>query len=338
MTDRRSFTVALGAALACFASLALSGTAVAQASLGTIKVIIATAPPDPFSHYFYYARENGYYKEAGLEVELQPVNSDPTTVRALVAGEGDVGWAGAQSSLQAIAAGSKLKVLSAFTPKLDYLVVANKAVANLKGFDGRPFAVSQVGAISQLAPKMMIERAGGDSSKVQWLSVGGSSSRVQALIAKRVEGAALNSAFAARAVKYDYLHVIGDAVSELPNFIYAWEIASEAALQKKKPAVQAFVTQTARAARWAMQNPAGAAAISRKVTPDSPAEDIEIATGAVAKKQVLSPTGHLAREAWDFTVGTMVKAGDLPKALAYEDIVVTEFVDAAGKALGPYPK
>lgn len=334
--NRRTFATAFGVITACVASAGFGGETSAQPSLGTIKVIIATAPPDPFSHYFYYARDNGYYKEAGLEVELQPVNSDPTTVRALVAGEGDIGWAGAQSSLQAINAGSKLKVLSAFAPKLDYLVVANKAVAGLKGFDGRPFAVSQVGAISQLAPKMMIERAGGASDKVQWLSVGGSSSRVQALIAKRVDGAALNSAFAARAVKYDYLHVVGDAVAELPNFIYTWEIVSEAALQKKKPAVQAFVTATARAARWAMQNPDAAAAISRKVTPDSPAEDIAIAAQTMAKKQFFSPSGHLAHEAWDFTVATMVAAGDLPKSMAYNDIVVTEFVDAAAKALGPY--
>jgi len=53
------------------------------------------------------------------------------------------------STLQAVAAGSKLKVLSAFTPKLDYLVVGNKDITSLKGFEGRSMAVSQVGAVSR---------------------------------------------------------------------------------------------------------------------------------------------------------------------------------------------
>jgi ABC-type cobalamin/Fe3+-siderophores transport system ATPase subunit len=178
--------------------------------------------------------------------------------------------------------------------------------------------------------------AGSEQLYPHQISVGGSSSRVQALIAKRVEGAALNGAFAARAVKYDHLHILGDAAAELPNFIYTWEIVAESALQKKKPALQAFVTATARGARWVTNNPDAAAAISRKVTPDSPAEDIAIATQTMAKKQFFSPTGHLAPEAWAFTVETMVKNGDLPQPMAYGDAVLTEFVDNAAKALGPY--
>jgi hypothetical protein len=50
----------------------------------------------------------------------------------------------------------------------------------------------------------------------------------------------------------------------------------------------------------------------------------------------LQASGRLAKEAWDFTVDTMVKNGDRPRAVAYDDIVVPEFVAAAEKVLGPY--
>jgi hypothetical protein len=84
-------------------------------------------------------------------------------------------------------------------------------------------------------------------------------------------------------------------------------------------------------------DPDAAAAISRKVTPDPPAEDIAITTQTMAKKQFFTPSGRLAKEAWDFTVDTMVKNGDLPKAMVDDDIVVTEFVDDdAEKVLGAY--
>ena len=71
-------------------------------------------------------------------------------------------------------------------------------------------AVSQVGAVSQMVPRLMVEGKGGDQSKVQWVSVGASAARLQSVIAKRVDGAPMNSVFAVRALKYDYLHVIGE--------------------------------------------------------------------------------------------------------------------------------
>jgi ABC-type nitrate/sulfonate/bicarbonate transport system substrate-binding protein len=121
----------------------------------------------------------------GVEVSIRSIVSDTTTVRGLLAGEGDVGWAGAGSGMQAMAAGSRLKILTSFGPRLDFLVVANTDVPKLKA--GRPFAISQLGAVSHTVAKLVIGRVGGDSSKVQWLSVGSGSARLQALTAKRVD-------------------------------------------------------------------------------------------------------------------------------------------------------
>jgi ABC-type nitrate/sulfonate/bicarbonate transport system substrate-binding protein len=335
--DRRSF---LGKFAATTAGIGLGlgslPSARAQKSLGKITVILATAPPDPNCHYFYYARDNGFYKEAGVEVDIKPVNSDPTAVRTVVSGAGDVAWAGASSTLQAIQAGSDLKVISCFSPHLDYSLVASKKYPDLKSLSHGAIAISQPGAISQIVPKLMIEHAGGNTSQARWLSVGGSSSRVQALIAHRCDAAALTSAFVARSLKYDFLHVVGDAIKDLPDLIYSWEIASESALHNKRAALQAFTTANARAVRWAMHNPDKAEAISRKVLPSAKPEDIHIATQVFKNKQYFSPTGKLAQSAWDYTVDQAMKAGDLKKPLKYSDIVLTEFVDAESKALGPY--
>src|SRR5256885_14520960 len=116
----------------------------AQGNLTRISVLIGTAPPDPACHFFYYAQEKGFYREHGIDVELRPIGAETMALRALVAGEGEVSWCGGISTLQAIAAGSKLKGLSAFAPKVDYLVVGDKDITSLKGFEGRSMAVSQV--------------------------------------------------------------------------------------------------------------------------------------------------------------------------------------------------
>ena len=154
-------------------------------------------------------------------------------------------------------------------------------------------AVSQVGAVSQIVPRLMIEGKGADQSKVQWVSVGASAARLQSVIAKRVDGAPMNSVFAVRALKYDYLHVIGDALKDLPYFMYTWDVCSAEAAQKKRAQYVAFVAATAKGCRWAMDNQDEAGAISRKVLPDLPVGEAEYAAADFAKKKFWSPTGML---------------------------------------------
>jgi NitT/TauT family transport system substrate-binding protein len=325
--DRRKFVAGLAGAGA--ATLARPRATRAQGGLTKLSVLIGTAPPDPASLFFYYARENGFYREHGIDIDLRPIGAETLALRALIAGEGDVSWCGGISTLQAIAAGSRLKVLSAFTPKLDYLVVGNREISGLKGFEGRTMAVSQVGAVSQLVPQLMMEQTGADASKVQWVGVGASAARVQALIARRVDGAPLNSSFAARVLQYEYLHVVGDAARDLPDFLYTWEVVAADAVERKRAALTSFVIATAKGCRWAMANPDAAAAISKKVLPDLPPAELDAAAREFAKKRFFSTTGKLPRATWDFTVATLVKLGNIKQPIRYEDVVLDDIVAAA---------
>ena len=121
--DRRKF---LGTVAGAATAVAAPRLALGQAS--KMSVLLGTAPPDPACHYYYYAQEKGFYKEAGLDVEIKPIGAETMALRALLANEGDVAWCGGISTLQAVGAGSKLRVLSCFTPKLDYLVVGQKSI------------------------------------------------------------------------------------------------------------------------------------------------------------------------------------------------------------------
>lgn len=324
--DRRKF---LGSVAGAATVVAAPRLALGQAS--KITILLGTAPPDPACHYYYYAQEKGFYREQGIDVEIKPIGAETLALRALLATEGDVGWVGGISTLQAVGAGSKLRVLACFTPKLDYLVVGQKSITSLKGFEGHSMAVSQVGAVSQLVPRLMIEGKGGDQSKVQWVSVGASAARLQSVIAKRVDGAPMNSVFAVRALKYDYLHVIGDALQDLPYFMYTWDVCSADAVQKKRQALVAFVAATAKGCRWATDNPGEAGAISRKVLPDLPPGEAEYAAADFAKKKFWHPTGKLSHETWDFTVATLLKLGNIKQTMKYDEIVLADLVDEAAK-------
>ena len=324
-----SATPVLFLALAVF-----SGFVHAQANL--IRAAIGTAPPDLTLQTYYFADANGFYKDEGIEVKLEAYNGDATAMRAMTAGEADIAAVGLGIPLKAIEAGAKVKVLFASSPKMDYLLIANKDVKSAKDLEGKNVGISGPGAVSYQVPLLMIKAAGGDPSKVNFVAVGGSAARTLALIGKKIDGGVLNTSFAHRTFKYDYLHSIGDAARDLPNFIYVVEVAPERVIQQKRKQLQAFVNGTLRGARWAMQHPDEAIKISQKLLPDVAKDEIAAGMHAFAKSQYYNVDGLLRKEAWDFTVDELVKGGEIRQRLSYADYVMPEFSQAAVKKLGPY--
>jgi NitT/TauT family transport system substrate-binding protein len=315
-------------------SILFCGTAVAQAN--RIVAAIGTAPPDLTLQTYHFAEANGFYKAEGIEVKLDAYNGDATAMRALAAGEADIAALGLAIPLKAIEAGARVKVVFASSPKMDYLLVAQKGISSVKDLEGKNVGISGPGAVSYQVPLLMVKAAGGDPSKVNFVAVGGSAARTLSLIAKKIDAGVLNTSFASRTTKYDYLHAIGDAARDLPNFIYVVEVASERTIQQKRAAVQAFATATLRGARWAMQNPEAAELISQKILPDVAKDEIAAGLRHFSKTQYYNVDGLLRKEAWDFTVDELVKGGEIKQRMNYSDYVVPEFSQAAAKKLGPY--
>jgi ABC-type nitrate/sulfonate/bicarbonate transport system substrate-binding protein len=316
--------------------LLFSGAALGQAN--RIVAAIGTAPPDLTLQTYHFAEANGFYKAEGIEVKLDAYNGDATAMRALTAGEADVAALGLAIPLKAIEQGARVKVLFASAPKMDYLLVAQKGINSAKDLEGKNVGISGPGAVSYQVPLLMVKAAGGDPAKVNFVAVGGSAARTLALIGKKIDGAVLNTSFAHRTFKYDYLHPIGDAAKDLPNFIYVVEIANEKVIQQKRAALQAFVNGTLRGARWALQNPEAAIKISEKILPDVAKDEIAAGIRGFAKSEYYNVNGLLRKEAWDFTVEELVKGGEIKQLLSYADHVLPEFSQAAVKKLGAYKR
>jgi hypothetical protein len=132
----RRAVVAGGLASAALA-FAPKSPAIAQ-TLEKLVMLNGTAPPEPASHYFQYAIQNGFYKKHGVDLELRAISGTANALRATVAGEVDICWIDAWTGLQARDKGLKVKVLSAFCPKLDYSVVGLKEIKGMKELS-KPF-------------------------------------------------------------------------------------------------------------------------------------------------------------------------------------------------------
>jgi len=84
---------------------------------------------------------------------------------------------------------------------LAYYVVSTADINSLKDFEGKPFGISRIGAVSHTIPVYMMQQAGVDINKVQWVAVGGSGARARALLAGRIVGGVLHGDVAWNTVK-----------------------------------------------------------------------------------------------------------------------------------------
>lgn len=310
------------AALAAGSLAALARTPARAQGLQKLALIIGTSPPDPACHYLYYARDKGFYKEAGIDIEISGIASAPNATRAVVAGTADIGWVDSTSPILARESGARIHCISGFAARLDYQMIGTKDIKSMADLGGKRFGVASLNGGSYIVPRVMIERAGGDPERTQWAAIGNSAARVAALIANKVDATITTTSFVPRLLSYPQFHKFADAGHDLPDMIYTWEITNDRALAEKRIALAGFVAATARAVRWAEANPDEAAALSVALLPDEPKDEIAAGIKAYLARGFWSADGAMSKSQLDFTTETLRKTGQLKKPIGYDDFVV----------------
>jgi NitT/TauT family transport system substrate-binding protein len=310
----------LGGGGALAATAVIAGGRRAQAA-EKLSVIIGTSPPDPACHYLYYARDAGFFQSSGLEVEFRGIVSATNATRSVVSGEADIGWVDSVSSLQARQAGARIKVISAFASRTDYQIVGVKGAADMRGLKGKRFGVATIGGSTYVIPRLLIRKAGGDPDATSWVTVGNSAARVQALATGAIDATITTTSFMPTVLRHDQLHLIVDTGPALPDFAYTWEIAGDAVIARRRPALQAFVKATEQAIAWAQQNRDKAIAFSQALLPDAPRDEIAAAIGSYLDRRYWRADGTVPPEVLNGTVSVLMGADQLNRAITYDEFV-----------------
>src|SRR5690242_15389772 len=78
----------------------------AAQALTTVRYGLPTAPPSITTIGVYFALENGFFKDEGLDVQVTPYNGAVTAVRALLSRDADIVLTGGDTSFLAQANGA----------------------------------------------------------------------------------------------------------------------------------------------------------------------------------------------------------------------------------------
>lgn len=315
--NRRHFTASL---LAAAGMSAVSGGSLAQ-GLEKLNMVVTTSPPDPACHFFFFAKERGFYKEAGIDISITSVSSPANVVRALLAGEADLVWVDGASSLRAWEAGAPLKGLGSFTPRLDFSLVARRSISGIANLTGKRFAIAAVGGSTHLLPRMMMQQQNVDVDSVQWLSLGSNAARAQALLGGSVDATIVATTFVPKLLNDPDLHVIGVVADALPDMLYAWNLTTAKVLEEKRDTLLRFMQATADAVRWAEKNVDEAVQISLNLVPEADKGELRDAISSYLDRQYWSDEGVVSKRQFDFTVEALIKAEQLKAPIPYDQFM-----------------
>lgn len=307
-------------------------------ALTKVRYGLPTAPPAITTVGVYYALDNGYFKEEGLDVEVTAYPGSTTAIRALLSRDADIVETGGDTAFLAQAAGAPIKIISSPVAKGTDAVVVDKSVGSLKDLAGKSWAISTPGDTSHIAAQILAEKNGVDPSKINFVALGGPADRARALISGRVNASSMTILILTpilEAMDKGDLKVLTDLAKEFPDLPLAYNITRDDVAKGQADMLTRFLKAETKGYRWAQKNPDKAAQIAMKYIKEVPLDLMTRGMKGMSELNVYGLDGGITMAGTDRTQKLLVSLGKMQRTIKAEDVVTTTFVEQAVKALGP---
>jgi len=158
------------------------------------KSVIAHAAVNARVLPLWMAKEQGFFNKYGVPAETIFIRQAPTLVAALTSGDIQIGYTGGTAVLGAAAGGSDLKILAAFTNRVNYDLVARKGIKSPEDLRGKIFGVQSIGGTVWMGAILALEHFGLDPNrdKVSLIAAGDQSVLAQALVTGTIDATVLD--------------------------------------------------------------------------------------------------------------------------------------------------
>ena len=301
--------------LVCVAA-ALAGTRGIAAAQSLIPVRIGVQPVESAGQAFY-GLDLGWFRAAGLDVQLTPLSNGAELVAAVLSGSLDVGLSAVGSVAQAHVKGLNVKLIApagmylSSAPTDVTMVAKDSTIHTAADLTGKTVAVNGIGNFLMYATQAWIDKNGGDSKRVKWIELP-FSAMGDALAAHRVDAATLAEPFVsdaqpvARTLAFP-LDVIASRCPATTWFANGSWLANQPAVAMKT------VDVLRRSAIWANTHPKETGAILLRYTKIKPETLAAMTRSTYGTDLLVSEIQPL--------IDAGVKYGDIDHALAANDIM-----------------
>ncbi len=244
------------------AGLAFAAPSWARAQETAIRV---GAVPADFSGEVFYAVDQGYFKKAGLNVDLQVFTNGGAVAQAVLAGALDVGLADLVSVSSGHARGVPFTYIApaafytASQPTYFVAVTQSSPIRSAKDFNGKTVAVNGLKNVNQIPTMAWIDKNGGDSKTVKFVEMP-YPQMPTALEQGQIDAAALAEPFITLNRGKFRILSLGDA-GIANRFLVSGYVATTAWTGAHPDLVRKFAQVIHETGEWANKNPAQSAPI-----------------------------------------------------------------------------
>lgn len=218
----------------------------------------------------YYALDNGFFKQVGLNVDAEPYNSGAAIAAAVAGGTLQIGCSNPLPIAVAHERGLDFVIIAPGTlhdTKVDppnFMIAPNSALRSGKDFDGTTIAVTALQGLDPLGALGWIDQHGGDSRTVKVIELP-HTLMADAVADGRVAAAVMADPARAAALAAGKVRALADSYVSMGSrfFVSCW-FAKRDWADRNADAVRRYRVAIDRAGDWATRNPVPAAAILRK--------------------------------------------------------------------------
>lgn len=322
---RRPTSLVLGALLvavtACGSDDGGSGSASGGSGPGADAVtVVLDWSPNTNHNGVYLAQAEGWYEEAGLDVEIiEP--GDVGSVQLLASGQADVGFTVQEELVPARAQGVPVVGVAAVIDHNTSSLVSlgREGITRPRDLEGKAYG-GFGGALEQALVETLVECDGGDPSQVSFVDVGDADYRV-GLERDQYDVVWIFDGWdGIRYSEVDGLDIASIPFVEHDDCIPDWYTpilaASEDALDERPEVTRRFMDVTARGYREAMADPQAASDALLAAVPELEPALVEASSEYLATRYASSPEawGRIDPERWSAFVDFLIEAGIVEEA------------------------
>jgi NitT/TauT family transport system substrate-binding protein len=296
-----------------------------------------TTPPNLVHITPWVAKEQGFFAEEGLDVEITTFEGGIYVIRNVVNGSLDAGGGAGAGAIVSAAKKAGIKAIYSPAPRFGSTLTVRSNIKTLQDLKGKKFGVQEVGGFADILSRMVLAKAGIKPNEVTFVPI--ASADVPPLLAGQIDTAVLHVDQLMLARQKDpSFHALVKFWELEPNQLFLIAVAPEKKLAAEPAKYQALVRALVKANRFIYSNKARAVEIAVKYA-KIPRDVAEQAYDELVKGKVWSQNDGLPREKVEYTIDRMVKVGNIkpeerPKP---EDVVAVSIVEDAMKKLPRIP-
>ncbi len=266
--------------------------------------------PKGDSGYQLMADAKGFYTKEGVHVDIKKFVGNVQLNQALVSGAIDSGDTAPAPTYDAVLRGAHLKIIGSTLPKVTYALIAKSDIKTLADLKGKTIGASAPGAYPDAVTRAMLAKKGIDPDSVKTVSAGADAQRFKALLAGRIDAAAVSDQFVPQAKKNPKIHVLAEAQNVVPDYPRFYIVANGDSLKKKPEAAVHFLAGEMRGLCYAVMHPKAEQHVAAKYS-KLPSDDpgVVYVQQAIAKAHAASSSAAITMSRLKFLQNFRIQQG-----------------------------